>query len=234
MTEDFTDRSQVLEAYRRLARWYDIGANLYYLIGFRERAYRREAVEALDLKPGATVVEIGCGTGLNFAMLQEKAGPKGRIIGVDLTGAMLRQARRRVAAQGWMNVELVECAAAAYEFPPAIDGVLSTFALTLEPEYERVIANGARALKPGGRWVVLDLKLSGGPLAWLAPLLVALARPFAVSMAMAERHPWETLERLLTATTMRERYFGFAYVATGLAPGSAGRGPASDGPGGTA
>lgn len=51
---------------RKRSRWYDFTANLYYLLGFREWAYRKKAVAALNLKPGDTVVEIGCGTGLNL------------------------------------------------------------------------------------------------------------------------------------------------------------------------
>jgi len=53
----------VVDLYRRRARRYNLTANLYYLIGYREYAYRKRAVAALDLAPGDTVVEIGCGTG---------------------------------------------------------------------------------------------------------------------------------------------------------------------------
>ena len=67
-------------------------------------AFRREAVKRLDLKRGDLVVDIGCGTGLNFPWLQEAVGPQGRIIGVDLTDAMLEQARRRIAEAGWKTI----------------------------------------------------------------------------------------------------------------------------------
>ncbi len=86
----------IVDIYRKRAKHYDVSANLYYLIGFREYAYRRKAVAALKLQPGDTVVEIGCGTGLNFPLLQQAVGPEGRLIGVDLTDSMLEQARQRV------------------------------------------------------------------------------------------------------------------------------------------
>lgn len=213
----FLTPDEVLAVYRRRARRYDLSANLYYLIGFREQAYRRMAVEALALARGDTVVEIGCGTGLNFALLEDRIGPEGRLIGVDPSPEMLAQARKRVERRGWSNVELLQCRGAAYEFPRTVDGILSTFALTLEPEYERVIGQGAAALTPGRRWVVLDLKLPTTLLRHLAPLFVLLVRPFAVSMDLAKRHPWEAMEGLLSNVSVREVYFGFAYIATGEA-----------------
>jgi demethylmenaquinone methyltransferase/2-methoxy-6-polyprenyl-1,4-benzoquinol methylase len=215
---DFTTPEEVRAVYRARARHYDLTAKLYYLAGFREQHFRKMAVEALGLKPGGTVVEIGCGTGLNFPLLQQKVGRAGRIIGVDLTDAMLAQARKRAAANGWNNVELVESSAAAYRFPPNLDGILSTFALTLDADYDKVIASSAKALKPGARWVVLDIKLPSNWIRHLTPLLILLLRPFAVSEALAARHPWESIGRHLTNTSMRELFFGIAYLAVGERP----------------
>lgn len=218
MKGDFTTREEVRRVYRKRAGHYDWFVRLYGLIGFCERRYRRMAVEALGLGPGNTVVEIGCGTGLNFSLLQDEVGPQGRIIGVDLTDAMLAEAGKRIKAKGWSNVELVESAAASYAFACDVDGVLSTFALTAEPDYDRVIANGAQALKAGKRWVVLDLKLPSNWLKHLAPSLIFLIRPFAVSLETADRHPWESMERHLGNVTFKELFLGIAYIATGESP----------------
>lgn len=105
--------------------------------------------------------------------------------------------------------------AASFQFPNGLDGVISTFALTLVPEFDQVIQNGANALAPGKRWVILDLKLASNWFTWLAPLFVFLTRPFGVSMELASRHPWESLNRYLRNTTMTELYLGFTYIATG-------------------
>src|SRR5215813_11267280 len=70
-------QEHVLATYRDRARHYDITANLYYLLGFRVQASRRRAVRALALRPGDTVVEIGCGTGLNFSLVEQVIGPEG-------------------------------------------------------------------------------------------------------------------------------------------------------------
>jgi demethylmenaquinone methyltransferase/2-methoxy-6-polyprenyl-1,4-benzoquinol methylase len=166
--------------YRRRAARYDWTTKLYYLIGFRLHAYRQCAVASLALEPGDTVVEIACGTGLNFELLEQAVGPSGKIVGVDVTDAMLAQARRRVEREGWRNVDLVAADAASYEFPAGAGGILSTFALTLIPEFDEVIARGARALAAGRRWVVADLKMPGWPGAPLcARLLLPFYRPFA-------------------------------------------------------
>lgn len=212
------DQQAIVQVYRRRAARYDFTANLYYLIGFRLGAYRRAAVAQLALQPGDTVVEVGCGTGLNFALLQRVIGPSGRIVGVDLTDAMLARARRRVARERWDNVELVACDAARYDFPASLGGILSTFALMLVPEYDGVIQRGARALAPGRRWVIADLKIPEWPGARLcARALAPFYRPFAVTLDLAERRLWESIARHMKSATVSSRFLGFAYIATGEA-----------------
>jgi ubiquinone/menaquinone biosynthesis C-methylase UbiE len=208
-------KEEIIGLYRKRSRYYDLTANLYYLIGFREQAYRKKSVDALNLSDGDVVVEIGCGTGLNFPLLQKVVGREGKIIGVDLTDEMLKQAQRRVKENGWSNVELVKSDAALYQFPPEIDGVISTFALTLSPEFEKVIINGCSALKAGKHWVVLDLKMPSNWLRHLAPLLIFLTRPFGVTKDLAVRRPWESMEKYLENVYLRNYYMGFVYIAAG-------------------
>ncbi len=209
-------KEEVIDIYRKRAKRYDLTANLYRLVGFREPAYREMAVEALDLQPGNTVVEIGCGTGLNFPLLQEAVGPEGKIVGVDLTDAMLTQAQKRVEDEGWSNVELVQGDAAQYQFPNGVDGIISSFAITLVPEFDQVVRNGAEALSPGKRWVILDFKLpTKQPARLLVPLTVWLTRPFGVRIEMASRHPWESIDKYCANTFLTEYYMGMAYIVAG-------------------
>ena len=208
-------KREVINLYRKRAKRYDFTANLYYLIGFRLQAYRKKAVQALNLQRGDTVVEIGCGTGLNFPLLRKVVGPEGKIIGTDVTDAMLAQAQGRVEENGWVNVELVQADAASFDFPAGVNGIISTFALTLVPEFDRVIQNGSEALAAGGRWVILDLKLPSSWLARLAPWLVFLTKPYGVSLELAKRHPWESINKHLKNTSLTELYGGFVFIATG-------------------
>lgn len=206
---------QLRDLYRRRAANYDLSANLYYLIGFREARYRKRAVSALGLKRGDTAVEVGCGTGLNFRYLLESIGQTGQLIGVDLTDAMLEKARERVRRNGWRNVELVETDAAAYEFPDGVQGVLSTFALTLVPEYEQVIDHAARALAAGGRLVIADFKRPDGWPFWLVKLAVMITKPFGVSLDLTDRKPWEAMAKYFSRVTMTELFGGAVYIAVG-------------------
>lgn len=209
------NKDSIINLYRKRAKYYNFTANLYYLIGFREQAYRRMAVEALNLKYGDTIVEIGCGTGLNFSLLQAAVGHEGTIIGVDITEAMLEQANNRAERHGLKNVKLIHCDATEYSFPQGISGVLSTFALTLVPEYERVIENAAMALTPDKRMVVLDLKRPDRWPMWAIRLGVFLTAPFAVSLDITDRHPWEAMQRHFEKFWMTELYLGAAYIAVG-------------------
>lgn len=161
------DKQETRELYRRRARRYDLAMWIYRLCGFRIDHYRRQAVAALALRPGDTVVELSCGTGLNFAMLQRLVGPSGRVIGVDLTDAMLFEAKRRVDRAGWSNVELVQSDLAEYTAPDGVGGFLSTLVLTLVPEFDAVIQAASGALRPGGRLAVLDMKFPDGWPEWL-------------------------------------------------------------------
>src|ERR1700759_3121048 len=99
-------REHLIETYRKKAKHYDITSRLYPAPGYPQRAQRLRAVRALGLRPGASVVDIACGTGLNFPLIEEAIGPEGRIVGVDLTDAMLAQAQGRIETNGWRNINL--------------------------------------------------------------------------------------------------------------------------------
>ena len=184
-------------------------------MGFRIDSYREQAIDALHLKLGDTVVDIACGTGANFSMLRERVGPNGKIIGVDFTDAMLAMARERMEKRQWRNVELVQSDVASYQFPARVDAVISTFAIIYVPEFDDVIRKGSRALVPGGRLVVLDFKLPNGWISRLAPFAVVDIRPWGLTKEMASRHPWESIAKYLKPMPVTERYGGFVFIAVG-------------------
>lgn len=208
-------KQETRDLYRKRAKRYDLAIWFYRLAGFRVDKYRRETVAALALKPGDIVVDLACGTGLNFPFLEQVVGESGKIIGVDLTDAMLDQARERVRTADWQNVELVHSDLAQYEFPAEVSGILSTFAITLVPEYGEIIRSGAQTLKPGGRMAVLDFKKPDGWPDWWVRFVAWLNKPYGVSLELIDRHPWEAIKRNLDEVIFREYYFGVFYLSVG-------------------
>ena len=192
---------------------HDMVSRLALLIGFRDQHYRQLAVNALRLRRGDRVLEIGCGTGRNFAILKKALGPEGTIIGLDASATLLESARLRSLRHGWTNVHLVCGDAAEFEFPPALDAVLSTYTLVVLPGYDRLIAAACKAVRMGGHVVVLDQRLPTGAAARLVPALDRLSRPFRYSTVLAERRPWESLARYGTRSTLQTLYFGFVFLA---------------------
>jgi ubiquinone/menaquinone biosynthesis C-methylase UbiE len=212
-------REHLIETYRKKAKHYDLSSRLYPAPGYPHPAQRRRAVEALGLRPGDSVVDIACGTGLNFPPIEEAIGPDGRIVGVDLTDAMLAQAQDRRDANGWSNISLVQADAADFDFPPDVDAILCTYALSQVPECAEVIAHGTAALSAGGRWVVLDLKVPDNTPRWLAQVGTAIVRPFASIDEWIMRRPWEVIRAAmqedLTELRWTELFFGTAFIAAG-------------------
>lgn len=217
MRGDFTTREEIRNVYEKRAGIYEFAVYCCYLLGFPIGRYRRLVIAALAPQPGDTIIEIGCGTGMNFPLLQEKIGANGRIIGVDISGAMLDQAKKRINAAGWKNVELIHSSAADYTFPDGVDGIIAVGVLTYEPDYDKVIARGAAALAHGKRWVVFDYKMPAGWFRHFVPLFVWVFRSFGISMALFKRTSWESIKRHLRNAKLQEFYFGLIFVASGEA-----------------
>ena len=112
------------------------------------------------LPAGAVVADIGCGAGMDLLLAASHAGPRGRTIGVDMTGAMRDRARRGAAACGLAQVEVREGEATALPIESeCVDVVISNGVLNLVPEKRAAIAEIRRILKPGGRVQIADIVL---------------------------------------------------------------------------
>jgi ubiquinone/menaquinone biosynthesis C-methylase UbiE len=212
-------RERLIDIYRKKAKHYDLTSRLYPAPCYPQPGQRLRAVQALGLRAGDSVIDVACGTGLNFPLIEEVIGPEGRIVGVDLTDAMLAQAQNRIGTKGWSNISLVQADAVDFDFPTGVDAILSTYALSQVPESAEVIAHGAAALSGGGRWVVLDLKVPNSTPGWLAQLGTAIVRPFASIDEWIARHPWEAIraamQEELTDVSWTELFFGTAFLAAG-------------------
>lgn len=122
--------------------------------------YRARVIERLGLRGSSRVLDVACGTGLNFELLQKALEGKGQLVGIDFSARTLRLAHKKVAKRGWNNVELHELDAAAYVPDEPFDATLCTFAIEIIPPYREALTMMIDALKPGGRIGVIGFKLS--------------------------------------------------------------------------
>lgn len=114
----------------------------------------------VDAKPGETVLDLGCGAGLDLYLYTQKVGPTGRLFGLDLAQPMLDKARSNFAGLGISNVELLHAPADAIPLPDSsVDLITANGIYNLSPDKDAVMKEVVRVLKPGGRTVLAEIVL---------------------------------------------------------------------------
>jgi SAM-dependent methyltransferase len=115
-------------------------------------------VALAEIREGDTVLDLGSGAGIDLLLAAKLVGPKGKVIGVDMTSAMIDRARANAAAAGLTNVEVLE--GIIEDLPvesESVDLVISNCVINLSPEKRRVFAELYRVLRTDGRFSISDI-----------------------------------------------------------------------------
>ena len=178
--------------------------------------YREAIVEALPLRPGQVVLDVGCGTGLCFGLLREKVGARGGVLGIEESPEMVAVAHKRIAEEGWFNVAVVQARAENAQIAFTADAALFC-AVHDVMQSPGALRNVLGMLRPGA-WVAAG----GGK--WAPPLMVAvnmqvrmLHAPYVRSFEGFDE-PWNHLEQLVEGISVEGMALGGGYIATGTVP----------------
>lgn len=159
-----------------------------------------------DIRPGETVLDIGCGGGIDTFLAARRTGPEGRVIALDFLPEMLERTAAGAREAGLENVEPLESEMESIELPDgSVDAIVSNGVINLSPRKARVMAECARVLRPGGRLCVSDLtveqeelppEIATQPAAWAGCVAGALEEAdFVRQLERAGFEGVEVLER---------------------------------------
>jgi SAM-dependent methyltransferase len=210
-----TSHERALEMYRSAARDYDQS-----VARWTDR-YRQRAIDRLWLTSGDAVLDVACGTGINFARLSERVGPDGQVVGVDLSPDMLAVAAARIPELPHPNVTLIQAPVEDADLPDGLDAALFSLThdvLQSKPAVDNVFAHlrrGARVAVFGAKWAAR----------WNFPVNLSvrqLSRKYVTTFEGFEA-PWRNLAEHLDSLMVDEVALGGAYIASGIARGRAAR-----------
>ncbi|WP_226898287.1 class I SAM-dependent methyltransferase [Mangrovicoccus algicola] len=179
MKADFRHGELMDRVYRHQAAIYDL-TRKYYLLG------RDRLIDDLEMAPDAAILEIACGTGRNLIRIGRRY-PEAQLYGVDISGAMLRQASKNSshAAMNW-RIRLAKADACAFDPQMTLkraqfDRIVFSYCLSMIPDWQGALEHAVTMLAPGGRIHIVDFGaqdrlprwFGGGIRWWLSKFHVA-------------------------------------------------------------
>ncbi len=169
-----------------------------------------------EVEPGQTVLDLGSGAGIDLLIAAEKVGSAGKVIGVDMTDEMIAHARANIEKAGAGQVEIRK--GIIEQLPVednSVDWVISNCVINLSPEKDKVFAEIARVLKPGGRISISDIVVEDLP-GWVRESMTLYSA--CIGGAISEQHYLEGLKNAgLQQVEVAERFMYDLSQLTSLA-----------------
>lgn len=203
----FSKRKAALAQYRLRADFYDAELAAFEPV-------RRKAIERLQLQPGDTVLDIGCGTGLSFEYLQEAVGSQGSIVGVEQSPEMIALARKRVVQHKWRNVTLENAPAELATIDCQADAALFFFThdILRNPAGLR---HALSPLRPGARIVAAGLQW-GELWDWPTNWMVLFSAFYSTTSLEGLAQPWNHLANLASDLQKVSSPISGVYIVNGI------------------
>jgi trans-aconitate 2-methyltransferase len=188
-------------------------SSVYHRLSGPQVSWGKQVLSRLKLRGDEVVLDAGCGTGRLTAELLD-ALPRGRVVGIDLSGNMLRSAHQHLERFG-SRVSLIACDLLHLPFENAFDGIVSTAAFHWVLDHDRLFARLHNALVPGG-W--LEAQCGGGPnIVRLRERADSLAASREYADYFADfREPWLFQDAESAAESVRRA--GFVDIETWVEP----------------
>jgi ubiquinone/menaquinone biosynthesis C-methylase UbiE len=177
---------------------------------------RQKAVELLNLKQGDRVLDVGCGPGGSFPYLVRAVGPSGEVVGVEISPEVAINARRRIAKNGWKNVQVIEADARTVHLAGTFDGALMFAAADVSGSQE-ALENIFPHLRENARVAVFGAKTSNNRLGRiLNPVLQMLVSKLGFpTTPRPENEPWRSVAKRVEKLHVEEYFFGLMFLASG-------------------
>jgi ubiquinone/menaquinone biosynthesis C-methylase UbiE len=175
---------------------------------------RQRAVELLNLQAGDRVLDMGCGLGGSFPYLVDAVGQSGQVVAVEISPVMSINARRRIAKNGWKNVDLIEADARTVHLTGKFDGLLlfATDVLLLEEALDNIFPH----LKENARVVAFGGKMLSNRLGKIwNPVMKRLFKLTFSTTPWPGYEPWRMMAKRVEMLAVEEYFMGLMFLASG-------------------